>query len=314
MLTWNEEHNIAACLASLGAQRTRGFEVILIDAGSSDRTLDVVEAARAGLPFPLRVHVGRPRMPIGEARNLGVQMAQAPLVAFLSADAQLEPHWIDQALTSLAAADMAFGPQVHAPTRWTLGAAVRGLRYQFPQTVPADPLPFASNVAAAYSKRVLQEFPFDPWANAAEDLLLATRATAAGFTATYNPDMVARHRDVSTLRQELRKNVREGEGCGLYVRELGVRWSLLAWSGLLVLALATLLLHVGAGLALLAATLWLPALRRGLRRRGAMPPLQIVAGMAASPPFDLAFLAQYLRGLVGSRRRARNLILQETPT
>ena len=34
-------------------------------------------------------------------------------------------------------------------------------------------------LAAAYRKPVLQEFPFDAWANAAEDMLLARRARMA---------------------------------------------------------------------------------------------------------------------------------------
>ena len=55
------------------------------------------------------------------------------------------------------------------------------------------------------------------------------------------------------------------------------------------------------GLPTLVAALWLPALRRALLRRGAMPIRQLLAGLAASPPFDLAFLVQYLRGLLGAR-------------
>jgi glycosyltransferase involved in cell wall biosynthesis len=316
VLTWNEALNIEACLASLARQAApaAAFEVLVIDAGSGDGTAALVEKARPGLPFALRLHVGPPRMPIGEARNLGVALARAPLIAFLSADAELEPGWVGQALATLRSADMAFGPQVHAPHRWTLGAAIRGLRYCFPDEGTADPLRFASNVAAAYRRPVLADFPFDPWANAAEDLLLARRASAAGYIAAYNPRMVARHHDVSSLRQELRKNWREGRGCGLYAGELGVQWPVLAWSALLALAAAAMLASLAAGLLLLGGTLWLPAARRGLRRRGAMPARHLWSGMAASPFFDLAFLVQYLRGLLGARRQARHPIPMETST
>lgn len=314
VLTLNEAENIEACLGSLARQTSGGFDVIIIDAGSTDATVERIERLRPSLPFPIHLHVGPPRMPIGEARNFGVTLAQSPLIAFLSADAELEPGWVGHARTTLRSADMAFGPQLHAPHRWTLGAAVRGLRYQFPGKATSDPLRFASNVAAAYRRPVLDDFPFDPWANAAEDLLLAHRASAAGYIAAYDPGMVARHHDVSSLRQELRKNLREGRGCGLYARELGVQWPVLAWSGLLALALLTLLLSVAIGLVLLGGTLWLPAARRGLRRRRAMPGRHLWAGMAASPAFDLVFLVQYLRGLLGMRRPASPLAVpQETP-
>ncbi|MHB1261996.1 MAG: glycosyltransferase family 2 protein [Thermoplasmatota archaeon] len=304
MLTLNEAANIEACLGSLARQTDDAFEVIVIDAGSTDATVACIERIRPTLPFPIHLHVGPHRMPIGEARNFGVTLAQSPLIAFLSADAELEPGWVGRARVTLRSADMAFGPQVHAPHRWTVGAAVRGLRYQFPGDATSDPLRFASNVAAAYRRPVLDEFPFDPWANAAEDLLLAHRASAAGYIAAYDPGMVARHHDVSSLRQELRKNVREGRGCGLYARELGVQWPVLAWFGLLGVALLSLLASVGIGLVLLGGALWLPAARRGLRRRQAMPARHLWAGMVASPAFDLVFLVQYVRGLAGMRRPA----------
>lgn len=305
LLTWNEEANIAACLASLARQTVTAFEVILVDAGSADRTVALVEEALHRLPFALRLRVGPPRMPIGEARNLGVGLAQAPVVAFLSADAEPEPDWVERALAAFASADMVFGLQRHAPHRWTLGAAVRGLRYRFPEGPTDDPLRFASNVAAAYRRDVLVAFPFDAWANAAEDLLLARRAAAAGHRVAYDPGMVVRHHDVGTVRQEMRKNLREGRGCGLYVRELGVQWPVLAWLALLALALLSMVLSVAVGLAALATVLWLPAVRRGVRRRSAMPAGPLLAGVAASPLFDLAFLAQYLRGLAGAGLAAR---------
>lgn len=311
VLTWNEESNIAACLASIARQETDGIELILIDAGSSDRTVAIVEEMRGRLPFPMHLHVGPPRMPIGEARNLGVERAQAPLVAFLSADAELEPGWIVEAIAAMESADMVFGPQIHAPHKWTLGAAVRGLRYVFPSGPTTEPLRFASNVAAAYRKSIVQQFPFDPWANAAEDLLLAKRASAAGYRAAYNPRMLVRHHDVTTIRQEMRKNWREGEGCGIYARELGVQWPVLAWALLMCLGLAGFFLDVRLGVLLVALALWAPALRRGLRRRRSMPAGPLLAGILASPFFDVAFLVQYLRGLTRAHQHGPSAATQE---
>lgn len=303
VLTWNEEANIGACLASLAHQTARDFEVVVVDAASTDRTVEIVQAAAAAFPVPLRLVVADRRIPIGEARNRGVRLARAPIVAFLSADAEAAPDWVEQALRSMANHDMAFSQQLHAPPRWTLGAAVRGLRYHFPRTVPTDPLPYASNVAAAYSKDVLVSFPFDPWANAAEDLLLAQRAHEAGFLAVYNPRMVVRHHDVATVRQEMRKNVREGQGCGLYVAELGVQQQVLLWGGLLVTTLALVPLAPVTASTLFVLSLWAPALRRAVRRRKAMPVSALAKAVGASPAFDLAFLVNYVRGLATRRPR-----------
>ncbi|HEX2065581.1 MAG TPA: hypothetical protein VHI93_02095, partial [Candidatus Thermoplasmatota archaeon] len=226
---------------------------------------------------------------------------RAPNVAFLSADAELEPSWVAEALATLAYADMAFGYQEHAPRRWTLAAAVRSLRYHYPRGVAHDALLYASNVAAAYRRQVLLDHPFDPWANAAEDLLLARRAARAGRTAAYNPRMVVRHHDVETLRAEARKSRREGRGWAVYRRELGVQKAVLAWGLALLACLLLVPVRPGLGLALLAAALWLPALRRAARRRRHMPLRPLLLGLAASPAFDVTYQVHYVRGLLGTR-------------
>lgn len=305
LLTWNEERNIASCLASLARQTRTDFEVVVVDAASTDGTVDLVRQAQRHLPVPIRLEVAPRRLPIGEARNLGVSLSRAPRVAFLSADAEADERWVEETMTSLEGHDMVFARQVHAPHRWTVGAAVRGLRYHFPKGATTDPLRFASNVGAGYRREILQAFPFDPWANAAEDLLLARRAHAAGYRGVYNPDMVVLHHDVATSRDEMRKSIREGLGWGVYHGELGLFLPVLGWGLALVAAGAMIAWRPGpVTLGLLAALLWLPAVRRAFRRIRAMPVLPLIMGVLASPIFDLLFLFNYLRGLLtrGGRR------------
>lgn len=308
VLTWNEERNVAGCLASLAAQREDDFEVLVVDAASTDRTAEIVAAAAKDFPVPLRLEVAARRIPIGEARNRGAAAARAPAVAFLSADAEADAHFVEEAVQSLRSVDMVFARQVHDPHAWTVGAAVRGLRYHFPDGPAPNPLAYASNVGAAFRKEVLRAFPFDPDTNAAEDLLLAQKADEAGYHAAYNPAMVVRHHDVGSWRDEWRKNVREGDGWGAYAGDLGLNLPVLAWGGLL--GFAGLLVAMSPGLEtllVLLAALWAPALRRAARRRGRMPATALALGAATSPPFDLAFLLSYMRGLLrgrGARREA----------
>lgn len=302
LLTWNEEDNIRSALDALAAQTVKDFEVIVVDAASDDATVDHVRRLEPDFPAPLVLDVADRRIPIGEARNRGMDLAQAPLVAFVSADAELDDHWVEEALKALERNDIVFGRQLHEPHEWTAGAAVRGLRYRFPDVRPTDPRPYASNVAAAYRKDVLESFPFDPWTNAAEDLLLAYDAHEAGHRIEYNPRMVVRHHDVADAREEARKNVREGHAWGLYHRELGLLPEVVVW-GVLLVAAAAILVWLPSLLSLLvfAGVLWLPALRRLFRPHPGMPVRQRMVGLLASPPFDLLFLLNYLRGLVGRR-------------
>lgn len=302
VLTLDEEDNIVRLLRALAAQHERDFEIIVVDAASTDRTVEFVEEAQLDFPVQLRLEACDRRLPIGEARNLGAALALADHVAYISADAEPGPRWTERALANLEQAALVFGPQVHDPDAWTAAAAVRGLRYTFPHEPVDDPLPFASNVAAAYNKGVLAAFPFEPGADAAEDLLLARRAAGAGHPVAYDPAMIVRHHDVLSWREELRKNVREGYAWGRHTEELGVLWRILAWGGALVMALAATLTQPLLGAVAFATVLWVPAVVRGARRRGAMAPRQILKGVLASPPFDLVFLIQYVRGLLGLKR------------
>lgn len=306
VLTWNEERNIGRCLASLAGQTQRDFEVIVIDAASTDRTLGIVAATRDRFSVPLRVEAASERLPIGAARNLGVRMAATDNIAFLSADAEADPRWVHRALEGLRSADMVFGRQLHKPHRWTVGAAVRGLRYHFPTGRVEDATPYASNVGAAFRKEVLERFPFEPGTDAAEDVLLARRAIAHGYVSTYDPWMVVEHHDVEGVGQELVKNVREGLGCGRYSSELGLMTPLLLWGAALPVAVAGFVLFpTSIALAALLAVLWAPALRRAWRHRRDMDLGHIFLGLSASPFFDLVFLFHYLRGLVVRRLAPR---------
>lgn len=314
VLTWNEQANIAACLEALARQTALDLEVIVVDAASTDGTVQEVLRLQPSLPYPLRLVVAETRISVGEARNRGVALAQAPNVAFLSADTEPGPQWAEMALLRLQGADLVYGRQLHAPSRRpsggvNVGAAVRGLRYHFPNGAAFEPAKYASHVNAAIRRDVLLAFPIGttPGASAVDDVLLARRATRAGHRAAYEPRMAVLHHDVDSWRTELRKNRREGLGLGEHADELGLQGPVLVWAVLLAGAAVWLALAPGwlSGL-VFAGVLWLPALRRAAKRRKAMPASHLLLGVAASPPFDLAFLLSYLRGLLrrlGARTR-----------
>lgn len=301
ILTWNEEANIGPCLKALARQSRQDFEVIVVDAASTDGTVPTVTGLQPSLPFPLRLVVADTRITVGEARNRGVQLAQAPNVAFLSADTEPSPRWAEMALVRLERADLVYGRQVHAPSKGGVGAAVRGLRYHFPTGSALAPEVYASHVNAAIRRDILVAFPIgtSPGASAVDDVLLAKRATNAGYRAAYEPRMSVLHHDVDSWRAELRKNRREGLGLGEHARELGLQPLVLAWGVLLLGALAYLAVAPSPlALALLLAVLWLPALRRAVQRARKMPAGRILLGVAFAPLFDLTFLLAYVRGLL----------------
>ena len=306
VLTWNEQANIGACLEALARQTRTDLEVVVVDAASTDRTADIVRAMQADFPFPLRLDIAATRISVGAARNRGVRLAEAPNVAFLSADTEPRQRWAEEALRQLERFDLVYGMQVHSPRQdgrpaAGVGAAVRGLRYHFPSGATGDPATYASHVNAAIRKEVLETFPIgtSKGASAVDDVLLVRRATRAGYRAMYEPRMAVLHRDVDSWRAELRKNHREGLGLGEHAAELGVQKPVLAWGGILVAAGAFVALRPGPlSIGTAAVAVWLPALRRAAKRARRMPPGRLLLGLAASPLFDLAFLLAYVRGIL----------------
>jgi rSAM/selenodomain-associated transferase 2 len=85
--TLNAEDGLAACLTALVPAAVEGMvrEVIVVDGGSSDRTLKIIEQSGAEL-----VHSSPGR---GEQLALGAARARGPWLLFLHADTVLEPGW-----------------------------------------------------------------------------------------------------------------------------------------------------------------------------------------------------------------------------
>ncbi len=301
ILTLDEEEHIGPCLDALARQDDQDFEVLVVDAASTDGTLDVVREAQQGYPVPLRLEASSRRLPVGEARNLGIEEANGSLIGFLSADVQAHPGWTRQAKQSLQDADIVYGRQVHTPPHRTPSAAVRGLRYHFPADPTDQPARYASNANAALRREIPTQHPFGGTneAGAVDDLLLTQRAAESGCSITYDPDMVVSHRDVTSFSQELNKNLREASGWGAHPHLLGYHWPVLDWGILLLAGLLAVSLFPGLfTLSALLTVLYLPAARRVARRWDEMPTRDLLVGFLASPPFDLAFLARYVQTLI----------------
>jgi glycosyltransferase involved in cell wall biosynthesis len=112
----NEERMIGRCLESLAKlafSRDR-FEVLVVDNGSRDKTLDIAESFQNRLN--LRV-LQKTNVRISALRNLGARAAAGEILAFLDADCLAPEDWLDRIL-ELAHAD---------------GAGVLGAHYLLPE-------------------------------------------------------------------------------------------------------------------------------------------------------------------------------------
>jgi len=97
---YNKERFIARAIRSVLAQTHQDFEIIVVNDGSTDQSVEVVEGLRQSRVRILHQQNQGP----GAARNAGVRLAITPFVAFLDADDEWMPEFLQKSLDILTRA------------------------------------------------------------------------------------------------------------------------------------------------------------------------------------------------------------------
>ncbi len=87
----NVEDTIVQCLEAIFAQKTdMPFEVILLDNGSTDRTVEIAKG------FDVWVFK-RPGLSVAALRNLGAKLSKGDIIAYVDADCIISDDWLETA-------------------------------------------------------------------------------------------------------------------------------------------------------------------------------------------------------------------------
>ena len=89
VVNWNSKDHLAECLAALEKQTHRGLQVIVVDNGSVDGSVDLVSQR---FPQVTLIQAGE-NLGFAEGCNRGLAVAQGSWVAMLNNDAFAEPEW-----------------------------------------------------------------------------------------------------------------------------------------------------------------------------------------------------------------------------
>lgn len=120
--TLNEEKYLSKCLRSINEQDFDGeFEIIVVDSGSTDRTVKLAKS----LVDKIIVHK---RRPVGFTRNLGVKFAEGDYIAFIDADTIASKGWLKSIDKRLSCANVA---GVTGPTLPFDGSQLDSMIYKF---------------------------------------------------------------------------------------------------------------------------------------------------------------------------------------
>lgn len=86
--TLNEGKVIERCLRSLKEQTYKDFEIIVVDSGSKDGTVEIAERYGARVIY-------EPRRGVPLARNRGVRESRGDIVVCTDGDTVFPPHWVE---------------------------------------------------------------------------------------------------------------------------------------------------------------------------------------------------------------------------
>jgi glycosyltransferase involved in cell wall biosynthesis len=230
----NTPELLASCLASVSMQTLDhgSFEVIVVDNGSA-RPLDAVQAA-----FPAMRLLHEPRPGPGLARNLGIAVAQAPVIACIDADCRAAPGWLQAGVDAVeadpsrpAGGDISIDfVDSHQLTGIEAYEAVFGFRQQL--YIETKRFSVTANLAMARALHA-EVGPFGG-IEMAEDLDWGQRAHAAGHSTHFVPAMHVFHParpNIAALERKWQRHVRHdwndhrGFAAGWYLRALALALS-----------------------------------------------------------------------------------------
>ena len=207
MRTKNSDWVIGDTLEGLFSQDFTDFELLVVDSGSTDNTLDLVRK------YPARiVEIEAKAYFPGAVLNDAIARTESDIVVFLNSDS-IPQH--PEALRRLLAAfddpkvQAAYARQIPRPeaNAWVR----RDYAQSFPPEGPGPPWITLSLPLAAMRRSLWETRPFytDAWAS--EDTEWGNWAQSQGHKIAYVPDAVVMHSHNYTLRQIYGRRFVEGE-------------------------------------------------------------------------------------------------------
>jgi glycosyltransferase involved in cell wall biosynthesis/GT2 family glycosyltransferase len=240
--TYNAGPEFKVVLDALTAQKMDDrFEIVVIDSGSSDETLSLLQ--ETSRDFPITLHsIPSHEFGHGKTRNMGIDMASGDVVAIITQDAcPASSHWLDRLTGGFQASDKVagvFGRHVAYPLHELFeGKPLKDMFDRFKRVGPVfswerdmpgfiergSPawqyhLQFYSDNNSCLRKSVWRELPYAdvPWG---EDMIWAAEIIRLGFDKVYVDDAVVYHSHDYDPRKLTEVGVQEGR---MFLKHFGM--------------------------------------------------------------------------------------------
>lgn len=242
----NEGPSIERLLQSLASQTRPPDEVVIVDGGSIDGTLEALNTWAESGRLPLRV-LRKTGANISAGRNMAIQTATGDIIAATDAGVRLEPGWLEALVTPFET-NLSDASSPHVVSGWfvadpqspfetAMGATVLP---QVREIQPETFLPSSRSVAFQKSAwSAVQGYP--EWLDYCEDLVFDLRLRELG-TFAFAPTARVHFRPRSSLLAFFKQYYRYARGDGkadLWRRRHAIRYTtyVAAGPGLLILTI-----------------------------------------------------------------------------
>lgn len=220
--TRNRAQQLSRTLLHVGRIRFEGpWELIIVDNGSSDETVAIVDAFAASAPFDVRL-VRAPLPGLSRARNLGISHARGRILCFTDDDcypaenhlAEVERVFANESVAFMGGRVLLFDP---SDARVTLKESTQGRVF-----LPGDMIPAGAIHGAnmAFRRSVLDVVHgFDVLLGAGaplasgEDIDFLSSLSAAGFQGCYAPGPTVHHHHGRKSEEDVQR-LRDGHALG----------------------------------------------------------------------------------------------------
>ena len=183
-------------------------QVVVVDSGSTDGTLDIVREFRV-----TQIEIKPEQFTYGYALNLGVERVESEIVATLSAHSlPADPDWLRHLIEPFAQPRVAgvYGrqkPRANATPLELIGMRLTGLLSETPRLLDTQPL--FSNANGAFRRSLWLEHPFDEQVGGAEDIAWVRTMQERGYVIAYQPTAVVYHSHGEPILKHLRRASRD---------------------------------------------------------------------------------------------------------
>ncbi|MFX1295645.1 MAG: glycosyltransferase [Promethearchaeota archaeon] len=207
--TLNSEPMIKHCLKAIQKMKKISqieLKTVIVDGGSTDKTLKIAESFGAVIYRNARIpHT------IGSSRKLGLMKASGDYVAFIDSDELLNYNWLIETYKMISQGYKLISGQIIPKIRKKYDKLYKYFRHLIPQK-KMEYKKFVPRPIRCCETNLAKKIQFDPNLQLGEDFDFTYRASKAGATVIFNPDLIIYHILPRKFSKTIKKEIKYGKG------------------------------------------------------------------------------------------------------